>query len=217
MPKKKSQKIDKLRNHPHHHHSDGSMLDLVVPLATVLGFFLFYNKGIVTGPEMVKTTGLAAILLLSLTLIVSPLARLLPFFASFKKNRKAWGIASFIFTAAHLILVFIFYYKGNLGKFVDFANPKYSGIATGIISTLILFFVSLTSSEAAILKLSPRTWKIIQYTSVIALVLALYHFYVMETKAGVLVISRIFGRVTFGFAGFALLLRFIVLFIPKKK
>lgn len=84
-----------------------------------------YNFGKVTPSEMIKTTGLVAIALLSITLGIGPLCRFFPFLNDLKAHRKIWGITSFLFAFIHMSLIYIYFFKYNLSKFVDFANPKY--------------------------------------------------------------------------------------------
>ena len=100
---------------------------------------------------------------------------------------------------------------------MDFQNPKYLGILAGLIALAILSVVTLTSNKKALKALTPNTWKAIQTTSYIALLLAVVHFYIVESKDGVLVIKRLLGQITFGFAAFVAVFRLILQFLPNKK
>lgn len=206
--------------HPYHHSVEkGSiqrLLDVGVPAGLFLLFFLFYNFGKITPHEMVKNTGLLSITLLGITLLVGPLSKLVPALDILKAHRKFWGITSFLVALTHVILVFIFYYKFNLLKFVDTTNPKYGGILAGLLALIILLLVTLTSNQKALNKLSPKTWKIIQTTSYLALALAVLHFYLMEQVNGVLVIKRLLGQITLGFAVFVIATRLFILILPNK-
>ncbi|MDO8619283.1 MAG: ferric reductase-like transmembrane domain-containing protein [Candidatus Daviesbacteria bacterium] len=207
--------------HPYHYSEDKNIVqkvvDFGVPLGLFLVYFQLYNFGKITPSEMVKTTGLMAIFLLSLTLVIGPLCRFFPFLNDLKAHRKVWGILSFLFAFIHMSLIFIFFYKFNLLKFVDFSNPRYPGILAGILSLIILFVVTITSTKKALTTLSPQVWKALQTTAYLALTLAVIHFYLIESKDGVLVIQKLLGQITFGFAGFAVFLRLVVSFIPVKK
>lgn len=180
-------------------------------------YFKFYNFGKITPSEMIKTTGLVATALLSITLSIGPLCRFFPFLNELKAHRKVWGIASFLFAFIHMCLIYVYFFKYDFSKFVDFANPKYLGLLAGIISLLILFIVTLTSYKKFLKLLSPRAWKIIQTTSYLALMLAVIHFYIVESTNGVLVIKRLLGQITFGFAVFVVLIRLLVILLPRKK
>ncbi|MBI3109793.1 ferric reductase-like transmembrane domain-containing protein [Candidatus Daviesbacteria bacterium] len=198
-------------------HPSQRLLDFGVPVILFLLFFFFYNFGKITPSEMVKTSGLLAIALLGLTLVVGPLSRLIPALEPLKAHRKFWGITSFLVALVHTGLVFVYFYKFNLFRFVDFSHPKYPGILSGILALIILFLVTITSNQKIIAKLSPKTWKAIQTTSYLALFLAIGHFYLMETVDGVLVIKRLLGQITFVFSILVIALRILILFLPAKK
>lgn len=193
------------------------LLDYLVPAAVFLLFFIFYNNFQISASEMVKTTGLWSIALLGLTLIVGPISRAFPGLGFLRANRKIWGLGSFFVGLTHVLLVLIFFWDFNLYKFVDVTNPRYGGILAGLEALAILLVVTLTSSSKIVGKLHPTVWKIIQTTSYIALFLALTHFYIMETKDGVLVIKRLLGQLTFWFTVIVLLARILIIFLPSQK
>lgn len=210
-----------MKNHPYHYSDKKSisqrLIDLGVPAGLFLIYFLWYNFGKITPSEMIKTTGLVSIALLSITLAIGPLCRFFPSLDILKAHRKFWGITSFLAALTHVTLIFIYYYKFNFLKFVDFANPKYLGILAGLLALFILTIVTATSTKKAYESLSPGVWKIIQTTAYLALILAVLHFYIIESKNGVLVIKRLLGQITFGFAALVVFLRIIILFLGGKK
>lgn len=211
------------KNTGHPHHFDGDkhfyhrFFDIAVPLGLLLMFYFFYNKGVISPSEAVKTTGLWAISLLAVTLAVGPLSKISPLFDSFKANRKVWGVLSFWAVVAHMALVLNFYWKWDFTRFWNIDNPKYNGTATGLLAVAILALVTWTSNKKIIDKLSPNTWKLIQTTSYVALGLAVMHFYFMEQKDGVLVIKRLLGQITFWFSIAVLSARLLIMFLPGKK
>jgi DMSO/TMAO reductase YedYZ heme-binding membrane subunit len=226
MPKKTvkakpQSKNDQLRAHPHHYHVEKNLvhrtLDWGVPILIFGYFYFFYNNQQITPVEMIKTTGLWSITLLALTLVIGPISKFLPFLEVLKANRKIWGILSFLILATHMLLVVHVFWKWDLTRFFAFDNPRYPGIGAGLAATLILLVVTLTSFESSILKMSPRTWKIIQTTSVLALILAFVHFFLMESKDWVLTIKRAPGQYAFWFVGIVVAVRILMLFIPRKK
>ncbi len=207
--------------HPYHYSIDKTakhrLIDFGIPIALFLLFFIFYNFGQFNPHEMIKTSGLLSITLLGLTLAVGPLARLIPALDILKAHRKFWGILSFLVTLVHVGLVFVYYYKFNILKFIDFSNPKYIGTLSGLLALIILFLVTMTSNNKALTKLSPKTWKIIQTTSYLALALAVAHFYIIESTDGVLIIKRLLGQITLVFSVLVIALRILILFLPAKK
>ena len=99
--------------HPYHYSESKNMtqrlIDFGIPIGLFWVYFQFYNFGKITPSEMVKTTGLVAIALLSLTLAIGPLCRFLPNLDDLKAHRKIWGIFSFVFAFAHVSLVFVYF------------------------------------------------------------------------------------------------------------
>ena len=191
------------------------LIDLGLPIGLFLIFFEFYNFGKVTPQEMIKTTGLLAIVLLSLTLFIGPACRFFPSLNILKAHRKFWGIMSFFIVLIHVILIYIYYFNYNLSKLFDPTSPKYYGLLAGLASLLILLMVTLTSNKTALNSLSPKMWKLIQSASFLALIFAVLHFYLVESANGVLVIKRLLGQITFWFATAVIFIRIIVLFLPQ--
>jgi len=210
-----------MKNHPYHYSEDKSitqrLIDIGVPIGLFWIYFQYYNFGKITPSEMIKTTGLLAIALLSITLFIGPACRVFPSLDILKVHRKFWGILAFLAALTHTILVLIYYFKFDFSRFVDFTNPRYPGILAGLVALAILLLVTLTSNKIALTALNPRIWKMVQSTAYIALILAVLHFYLVESKDGVLVIKRVVGQITFGFATFVVLFRLLVVLIPSKK
>lgn len=211
----------KKSTHPYHYSQKKNiiqrLIDVGVPVGLFLLYFLFYNFGKITPSEMVKTTGLLAIALLSLTLLIGPACRFFPALNILKVHRKFWGILSFFIALTHALLIYIFYANYNLTKLFDPTSPKYLGLLAGLISLVILLTVTLSSNKKILNAVSPNAWKLIQSASYLALAFAVVHFYLVESTNGVLVIKRLLGQITFGFAGAVILLRLIVLLLPSQK
>lgn len=198
-------------------HASHRFLDILVPLGLLLVFFWFYNNGVISPREAVKTTGLWSISLLALTLAVGPLSKLHSMFEHLKAHRKVWGVTAFWAAALHIGLVFHFFWKWDLSRLWDIANPKYNGIATGLLALIILGLVAYTSQEKVIKKMNPHVWKTIQTTSYLALILAVTHFFLMEQKDGVLLIKRLLGQIAFWGSLSVIAARLLIIFLPEKK
>lgn len=207
--------------HPYHYSQEKNitqrLIDFGVPLGLFWFYFQLYNFGQFSPKEMVKTTGLLAIALLSLTLLIGPVGRLLPSLNALKAHRKFWGILSFLIALTHAILIYIFYVNYDLAKLFNPQSPKYLGLLAGLASLAILLAVTLTSNKFALNSLNPKVWKIVQSTAYLALIMAVLHFYLVESVNGVLVIKRVVGQITFGFAAFVVVARILVMFLPSKK
>lgn len=208
-------------SHPYHYEVDKNLvhriIDIGVPLGLLWLYFQYYNHGQITPSEMIKTSGLLAIGLLSLTLFIGPLTKIFPDLDFLKAHRKSWGICSFLAALIHTVLIINFYFKLDLAKLANPSNPKFLGLLAGLVALAILALVTVTSTKVVINSLPPKTWKLIQTTSYLALTFAVLHFYLVESTNGVLVIKRFLGQITFAFAAGVILLRLTTQFIPSKK
>ncbi len=196
---------------PYHYTADKNLIqhliDWALPIGLFLIYFVFYSASSFTLTEIIKTTGLVAISLLSITLFVGSIGRFFSSLNILKAHRKFWGVSSFFFVAMH----------GSLVLFFDHIEPSdFPGIAIGLLAFFILVLVVLSSDHHVLRRLHPGVWKKIQTTSYIALILAIAHFYVMEQQDGVLVIKRTLGTITYWFATIVIVVRLVVFFFPKK-
>lgn len=209
------------KKHPFHYSEDKNivqkLIDFLVPIGLFFLYYKFYNAGLVTPSEMVKTTGLLSIALLSITLVIGPLCRFFPALDFLKAHRKFWGVLSFLVAVAHVGLIYIYFVNFNILKLFNPSSPKYLGIIVGLVALIILLIITLTSNQKVLNFLSPKTWKVIQSAVYLALAFAFIHFYLIESTNGVLVIKRLLGQITFYFAAAVVTLRFIILFFPSKK
>ncbi len=182
----------------------------LIPLAVFVLYFVTYNKFKFTTSEMIKTTGLWSITLLSITLLVGPLAKYIKFFNFVKVHRKFWGISSFFIALTHFILVIYKYYQWDFVAALSFSNPKVAPVWAGMVATILLFLITITSNKKSMEIMGAKKWKLLQTMSYLALAFVLLHFYLAETKDGVLVIKRFMGRFAMGFGVFAIVVRIVV-------
>ncbi len=193
---------------------------ILIPLLVFVLYFVTYNKFKMTTSEMIKTTGLWSITLLSITLMVGPLSKYIKFFNYVKIHRKFWGVASFFIALAHFLLVFYKYYHWDFVAIFSFSNPKAAPVWAGMIATILLFLITVTSNKKSMEIMGAKKWKLLQTMSYLALAFVLIHFYLAETKDGVLVIKRFMGRFAMGFGVLAIVVRlwvFVHVEIAKRK
>jgi sulfoxide reductase heme-binding subunit YedZ len=186
------------------------ILNIAVPAALFFLFFYLYSLGKVTQVEMVKTTGLWALSLLGITLIVGPISRFVPGLQFLRANRKFWGITSFFIALTHLILVMKFYFPGTLAPFLNIYSSKFTGVMSGLTALVLLAAISLTSTKRVAAKLPSHAWKRIQTASYLVLFLAILHFYNMESFLGVLIIKRLLGKIAIIFSLIVIFVRLLI-------
>lgn len=169
--------------------------------------------------EFNKVFALAAIGLISAVFLLGPLTKLWPkVFARFLYLRKPVGLVGFGIAAIHSVYSFIVIYEMSIGKmFID--NPKYIGAVTAVLSLFIFFLMSITSTKEAVAKMGYRRWKALQTFGYAGLLLALAHFFILETKPDIGLDVRPFGLLFFWLPIAALALRTIIIFIkvPERK
>lgn len=192
-----------------------SLYDWALPIILFLIYFLFYNQGIASASGFIKTTGLVGILLLSITLFIGPASRFIQSINIEKEHRKFWGITSVAFVTVHALLVISNYFNYNLLVLFDTSRPKFPGLFSGLVSLLILFVVTATSYQFIMKHLQHATWKKIQNSSYIALLLGVIHFFLIEQKPTLSIIKYVLETIPFWFAIVVLVLRVCVYFFPK--
>ncbi|MBC7767667.1 MAG: ferric reductase-like transmembrane domain-containing protein, partial [Phycisphaerales bacterium] len=115
-----------------------------------------------------RALGACAFALLTLILLIGPLARLSPRFLPLLYNRRHLGVTCFLLALAHGARVVLWYHGfSDLNAFVSLlaSNPRYDSIqgfpfeSLGVIALLILFVMAATSHDFWNSVLGPNMWK----------------------------------------------------------
>lgn len=150
-------------------------------LGLLLGVSVFVGGYLVTGLASpppgehalpiqlaLRALGACAFALLTLILIIGPLARLSPRFLPLLYNRRHLGVVCFLLALAHAALVIVWYHGfAELNPFVSLlvSNPRYDSIqgfpfeSLGLVALLILFVMAATSHDFWNSLLGPNMWK----------------------------------------------------------
>ena len=151
--------------------------------------------------KITQFTGLVSLVLLYITLLISP------FYATFPqipgrstaiRARRALGVSAFFFALAHTLISFF----GTLGGFsgIGFLQTNYLfSIVIGFVALLILTVLAVTSYDAAIIALG-KNWRRLHRTLYAAALLILLHVYllgshfsdILSTSSTILLISLLF-------------------------
>src|SRR5256714_11900859 len=138
----------------------------------------------------IKAFGTCAFTMLTIILMIGPLARLSPRFLPLLYNRRHFGVLTFFVALVHAwSVVDWFSVQGAMGDLVTemTASPKYAQFigfpikALGLTGLSILFLLAATSHDFWLAFLTPRVWK--------GLHMALYAAYgvlVMHVALGVM-------------------------------
>ncbi len=193
---------------------------LSIPVLVFVLLIVFDNKMQFDARQMIKNSGLLAIILLCITLIVGPISKYIKFFNYVKVHRKSWGLFAFFAAAVHTVLVVYRFYEWDFIKTFSFSNPRVLPVWSGLIALFILFLIAITSNKLSMGLMGAKKWKLLQTTSYIALIFVLIHFVLAETRNNVTSITRPFEYFSLTFAFVTLVLRiwvFIKVEISKRK
>ncbi len=142
--------------------------------------------------ELNKVTALLGIGLLAFSFILGPLSHMFPHqFCPHLSARKWIGLWGFVFALLHSVYELLVIFKLDVNKL--FFSPKSIGLIYGMVALFIFLVMAITSNQFSIQKLGFKNWKIIQTTGYVALLFAILHFLVLETKPEIGLDVRPFG------------------------
>lgn len=122
---------------------------------------------------LLHDTGVASLVLLLLTLSISPLAKYLPC-GDLMRYRRLFGVYAFVAACVHLSTYFAFDIQLDTALLIeDIVKRPY--ITVGFIAFVILFSLAVTSPNR-IRRLLGKRWQALHNTVYAGLVLALLHF-----------------------------------------
>jgi len=130
------------------------------------------------------TTGYNALLLLILSLAVTPLRHLLPRLSWLIKFRRLLGLFAFFYATLHLATYIALYMNFDLSVFkTDIAKRRF--IIMGFAAWILLLPLAATSTTWAIRKLGGKRWNSLHKLVYVAAVCGIVHYW-WQVKPGVL-------------------------------
>ncbi len=117
---------------------------------------------------LIRAFGTCAFLMLTIILMIGPLARLSTSFLPLLYNRRHFGVVTFFVGLTHFILVLIWYHNfGDINPFVSIfaSNPNYDDYrafpfeALGFVALMVLFLMAATSHDFWLATLGAPVWK----------------------------------------------------------
>ncbi len=143
---------------------------------------------------MIRALGTVSFLMLTITLMIGPLARFSPRFLPLLYNRRHLGVLTFLVATAHFGLSLIWYHGGGpLNPFVSLlvSNPLYKSPQGfpfeifGLAAFVILFLMAATSHDFWLKNLSASVWKLLHM-----LVYAAFGLLVLHIAYGALMTEK---------------------------
>lgn len=119
---------------------------------------------------LIRAFGAAALSLLTVILMIGPLARFSTRFLPLLYNRRHLGVTCFGLAMVHAVLVVVWYHGfSDLNPLISLltSNPRYDSIqgfpfeALGLVALLVLFVMAATSHDFWNTNLGPGLWKAI--------------------------------------------------------
>jgi sulfoxide reductase heme-binding subunit YedZ len=130
------------------------------------------------------TTGYNTLLLLILSLAITPLRKLVPKLAWLIKFRRLLGLFAFFYGTVHLLAYVGLYAGFDLRTMLnDIAKRKF--ITIGAAAWLLLLPLALTSTNWAIRKMGGRNWNRLHKLVYLAAISGIIHYW-WQVKTGVL-------------------------------
>jgi sulfoxide reductase heme-binding subunit YedZ len=156
------------------------------------------------------TTGYNALLMLILSLAVTPVRTLFPRFSWLIKFRRLLGLFAFFYASLHLATYIALYMNFDLSVFkTDITKRRF--IIMGFSAWLLLLPLAATSTTWAIRKLGGKRWNRLHKLVYFAAICGIIHYW-WQVKPGVLTPMR------FTIVLFVLLLaRPVIAFMQKRK
>lgn len=135
------------------------------------------NLGVNEVNFAIRTTGLLALLALSLSLAITPLRRLTGW-NSLIAVRRSLGVYGFFYTVAHFAIFFLFDRDASVsGTLDEIVARVYLWFGTG--SLLIMIPLAITSTDAMVTRIGPRRWKLLHRTAYAAVLFGVIHYYLL--------------------------------------
>jgi len=157
----------------------------LAPLAVLVRGALVPNG---LGPDptahIAFTTGYTTLMLLTITLAISPVRRIVPRLGWIIRFRRLLGLFAFFYATVHMLTYVALYSGFNLQAMADdIAKRRF--ITMGVAAYLLLLPLALTSTTWAIRKLGGKRWNRLHSLIYLAAVCGVIHYW-WQVKTGVL-------------------------------
>jgi len=155
------------------------LLNCVVPVA-LLGYDAYkHDLGADPVNFAIHTTGLLALIFLTLSLAITPLSRLTG--ASWLVNfRRLLGLCAFFHACLHFAIFFWWDRGGSVSStFNDIFSTKNYFLWFGTAALVLMIPLAATSTDAMIRRLGPKRWKSLHRLAYLAAIAGATHYYLV--------------------------------------
>ncbi|HEX8524446.1 MAG TPA: protein-methionine-sulfoxide reductase heme-binding subunit MsrQ [Tepidisphaeraceae bacterium] len=124
-----------------------------------------------------STTGMVALIFLTLSLAVTPLRKITGY-NYFSHFRRSLGLFAFFYGSIHLAIYFAFDRSLNLAStFEDISRRPF--IFAGMIALVLMLPLALTSTNGMIKRLGAKRWKALHRLAYVSAIMGVAHFYLL--------------------------------------
>ena len=154
------------------------------PLARLIWGAVTNNLGADPTATITFTTGSTTLNLLTISLAITPVRRLLPRLSWLIKFRRLLGLFAFFYATLHLFTYLALYAGFNVNAMIaDVTKRRF--ITMGVTAWLLLLPLAATSTNWAIRKLGGKRWNRLHKLVYLAAVCGVIHYW-WQVKTGVL-------------------------------
>lgn len=146
----------------------------LVPLALLAWDALHDALGANDVNFAIRTTGLVGLVLLMLTLAVTPLRRLTGW-AMILGARRALGLLAFTYLAVHFAIFFLWDREASVSSTVHEIGER-TYLLLGFIGLVIMTALAATSTDRMVARLGAKRWKLLHRLVYVAAILGVVHF-----------------------------------------
>lgn len=173
------------------------MLNGVVPLAILCWDALRGQLGANAVNNAIHITGIASLVFLFLSLLITPL-RILTGWNSLIAYRRALGLYGFLYAAIHLVIYVGWDRMGSVMSTIEEITTR-RFLTVGVLALLIMVPLAVTSTNAMIRWMGAARWKLLHRLAYVATILGVMHYYMLvksdvrQPLAFALVLTPILG------------------------
>jgi sulfoxide reductase heme-binding subunit YedZ len=159
-------------------------LACLVPLARLVWGYATNTLGPDPTATIAFTTGSTTLNLLTITLVITPVRKLIPQLNWLIRFRRLLGLFAFFYGTVHLLTYVALYAGFDVPTMIDDVTRRRFIIA-GVAAWLLLLPLALTSTNWAIRKMGGKNWNRLHKLVYLAIVCGVIHYW-WQVKPGVL-------------------------------
>jgi methionine sulfoxide reductase heme-binding subunit len=160
----------------------------LIPVARLVWGAIINNLGPDPTATITFSTGYTTLMLLTITLAITPVRRLVPRLGWIIRFRRLLGLFAFFYATLHLFTYIALYAGFNVHAMIDDIDKR-RFITMGVTAWLLLLPLALTSTNWSIRKLGGKRWARLHMLIYAAAVCGVIHYW-WQVKTGVLTPMR---------------------------